>query len=72
MSLKEWNASSPVRQDSHPNRDGSGNDCPVQGNLDVLVILVVLDVLVLLNPAETNKVDRRMLDALLVEEFDNL
>jgi hypothetical protein len=47
-----------IRQDSQPNRDGSGNDCPARGDLDVdvldaLVILVLLDVLILLNPAET-------------------
>jgi hypothetical protein len=77
-----------IEQDSHPNRDGSGNDCPMRGDLgveiDFLIILAVpaifaifavldvLDVLVLLNPAETNKVDGRMADLSLVEEFNNL
>ena len=69
-----------IGQDSHPNRDGSGNDCPVRGDLDVnildvliiLIVLVLLDILVLLNPAETNKVDGRMLDVSLVEELNNL
>ncbi len=62
-----------IWQGSHPNRDGSDNDCPV---LDVLVLLVVLLVLVvflvlvLLDPAETDKVDGRMLDVSLVEEFN--
>lgn len=68
-----------IGQDSHPNRDGSDNDCPIRGDLDVdvfdvLVIPVapvILDVLVL-SPAETNKVDGRMLDVSLVEEFNNL
>ena len=76
-----------IGQDSHPNCDGSGNDSPVRGDLDVedvdifvvlvvlivLVVFVVLAVLVvLLNSAETNKVSRRMLDVFLVEEFNNL
>ena len=81
-----------IGQDSDPNRDGSGNDCPVRGDLDVdilkviailvvfvvlavptvLVALVALDVIVLLNPTETNKVDGRMPDVSLVEEFNNL
>jgi len=50
---------------------GSGNDCPVRGNLDD-DILDVLVVLVLLNPVETNKADGLMLDVSLVEEFYNL
>jgi hypothetical protein len=41
----------------------------VQGDLGVIIIL---DVLVLLNPAETNKVDGRMLDVLPVEQSNNL
>ena len=62
-----------IGQDSHPNRDGSGNDCPVRGDLGVDIdFLIVLAVLVLLNPAETNKVDGRMMDVSLVEEFNNL
>ena len=74
-----------IGQDSHPNHDGSDNDCPIQGDLgvnvlDVLVILffmvldvlVFMDILILLNPSETNKIDRRMLDASLVEESNNL
>ena len=67
-----------IGQDSHANRDGSGNDCPVRGDLEVdmfgaLIVLVIFGVLVdlvLLNPAETNKVDGRMLDVSLVEEFN--
>lgn len=75
-----------IGQDSHPNRDGSGNDCPVRSDLDVVILVVLVlfvvlilfvvpvlfDVLALLNPAETNKVDGRMLDVLLVEQFNNL
>ena len=73
MSLEEWNATSPMRvsgKDSpaHPNRDGSGNDCPARADLDVDILVV----LVLFNPAETNKIDGRMLDVFLVEEFNNL
>jgi hypothetical protein len=60
-----------IGQDSHPNRDGSGNDCPVRDDLDI-DILDILDILVLLNPAETNKVDGRKLDVSLVDEFNNL
>jgi len=55
------------------------NDLPVLGaiirpcqRLDVPIILIVLVFLVLLNPAERNKVDGRMLDGSLVEEFTNL
>ncbi len=56
-------------------RDGSANVCPVRRgdiDVDVLVILVLLGVLVLLNPAETSKVDGRKLNLSLVEEFNNL
>ena len=56
------------RQDSHPDRDSGGDDFPVQGDLGVVIPVVP----VLLNPAETNEVDGRMLDVLLVEQFNNL
>ena len=63
-----------IWQDSHPNRDGSDNDCPVLDVFDVLDVLVlaVFLVLALLDPAETDKVDGRMLDVSLVEEFNTL
>ena len=63
-----------IRQDSHLNRDRSGNDSPIRSDLNVedVNILVVLVILVLLNPAEANQADRRMLDVFPVEEFNNL
>jgi hypothetical protein len=61
-------ASESIGQDSHPNRDGSGNHCPIRGELDVgvlnvgvipvaPVIFIILIPLLVINPAETNKVD---------------
>jgi hypothetical protein len=73
-----------IGQHSHPNRNGSGNDSAVRVDLDVLDILVGLSllllllfllvslVLLLLNPAEANEIDGRMLDLSRVEEFNNL
>jgi len=57
-----------IGQDSHPKRDGSGNNRPVRGDLDVDILIV----LALFNPAETNKVDGQMLNVSLVEELINL
>jgi hypothetical protein len=57
-----------IWQDSHPNRDGSDNDCPVLDVFDVLDVLV----LALLDPAETDKVDGRMLDVSPVEVFNTV
>ena len=81
MSLEEWNSTSSVRVSGKtPTQIVTGvvtGVCPVRGDFDVdvfdaLIILVLLDGLVLFNPAETNKVDGRMLDVSLVEEFNNL
>ena len=76
MSLEECDATSLVSigQDSYPNRDGSGNDFPIRGDLDVDIFGVLVGVidLILFNSAETNKVDGQMLDVSLVEEFNNL
>lgn len=70
-------AAKSFRQDSYPNRNGSGNDCLIRCNLmlNVVDVLIVLDVFVdflLLNPAETSQVNRRMPDGLRVEEFNDL
>jgi len=42
------------------------------GIFGTFVVVSVFDVLFLFNPAKTNKVDRRMPDVSLVQEFDNL
>ena len=64
---------------SHPNHDGSSNDSAVRDDVDVLVVfvsllvlLVLVNLVLLFDPAGVNEVNGRMLDVSHVEEFNNL
>jgi len=52
-----------IRQNSYSNHDRNGNNCSIWGNLnvnilDVLVVLTLFIILILLNSAKTNKVNK--------------